>query len=46
MEKLKYTESMPMAGVFQGGHERILLVDDEESIAKLEKQMLKEWVTR
>lgn len=40
MEKLKDTASLPMADVFQGGHERILVVDDEESIAKLEKQML------
>ena len=34
------TESISEAQEYQGGNERILLVDDEESVARLEKQML------
>ena len=30
----------------KGGAERILLVDDEKSIVKIEKQMLERWATR
>ena len=40
MEKLSSTESTPEIGTYPGGIERILLVDDEETVANLEKQML------
>ncbi len=40
MEKFNSTESTSEIGNYQGGSERILLVDDEEPVAKLEKQML------
>ncbi len=40
MKKTNDIESVPEVGAYEGGKERILLVDDEESIAKLEKEML------
>ncbi|WP_163354635.1 PAS domain-containing hybrid sensor histidine kinase/response regulator [Desulfobacter hydrogenophilus] len=40
MEKTDRTESFIEVEAYHGGNERILLVDDEESIAKLEKRML------
>ncbi|MGD9973749.1 MAG: PAS domain S-box protein [Desulfatirhabdiaceae bacterium] len=40
MKKSFGSESSLEADEYHGGNERILLVDDEESIAKLEKQML------
>ncbi len=40
MEKLSESESVKMAEPHQRGTERILLVDDEESIARLEKMIL------
>ena len=40
MKKSIDSESIPEPEKYQGGSERILLVDDEKTIAKLEKQML------
>jgi len=40
IEKAHGIESIDAAEDYQGGNERILLVDDEEPIANLEKQML------
>ncbi len=40
MEKIDRTESLTETEGRQGGKERILLVDDEESIARLEAQIL------
>ena len=40
IEKTRSTESIPDVEGIPGGNERILLVDDEEAIAKLEKLML------
>ena len=40
MKKTNGTDSVPEDEACRGGNERILLVDDEESIAKLEKQIL------
>jgi two-component system, cell cycle sensor histidine kinase and response regulator CckA len=40
MKKLSDTESIPETEAYQGGNERILLVDDEVSVAKLEKRVL------
>ncbi len=40
IQKNDRIESVHTSEAYQGGNERILLVDDEESIAKLEKQML------
>ncbi len=40
MKKSSGTESTPEAEVCRGGNERILMVDDEVSVVKLEKQML------
>ena len=40
MKKLNDTESILETEEYQGGNERILLVDDEEVVAKLEKQIL------
>ena len=40
MEQAEKTVSIDGKEKFPTGHERILLVDDEEAIAKLEKQML------
>jgi CheY-like chemotaxis protein len=40
MEKFDSTESTPEICKYQGGIERILLVDDEEPVVKIGKQML------
>ena len=40
MEKSDSTESLTETEDYQGGNERILVVDDEESVATLEAQML------
>lgn len=40
MEKFDGTEALMKTEGCQGGNERILLVDDEESVARLEAQML------